>query len=105
MSITRNQPQQIATSNLDWQKAIVGKPEGVWMPPYVTAPKEKRTKFDTRLVRCRFIVYSDHSGRVLVSRDAQFMEDVFDGGRRNDVLDEVPIALEDDDEVTDESSQ
>ncbi|POM66197.1 Putative retroelement, partial [Phytophthora palmivora] len=59
---------------------------------YVTVPKEKRT-FDARSVRCRFLGYSEHekayrfeeikSGRVLVSRDAQFMEDVFDGGRRN----------------------
>ena len=56
-------------------------------------PKEKRIKLDAQAVRCRFFGYSKHeeayrfeeikSDRVLVSRDAQFMEDVFDGGRRS----------------------
>uniref|UniRef100_H3HA27 Integrase catalytic domain-containing protein n=1 Tax=Phytophthora ramorum TaxID=164328 RepID=H3HA27_PHYRM len=60
---------------------------------YVHVPKAKRTKFDARSVRCRFLGYSEHekayrfeeleSSRVLVSRDAQFMEDVFDSGRRD----------------------
>ncbi|POM66843.1 Integrase catalytic core protein [Phytophthora palmivora] len=60
---------------------------------YVTVPKEKRTKFDARPARCRFLENSEHekvylfeeskTGRVLVSRGARFMEDVFDGGRRN----------------------
>jgi transposase InsO family protein len=79
---------------------------------YVTVPKEKRTKFDARSVRCRFLGYSEHekayrfeeleSGRVLVSRDAQFMEDVFDGGRRS-YDQEVVVELQDE-EVTDQDS-
>ena len=68
---------------------------------YVHVPKEKRSKFDARSVRCRFIGYADHekayrfeeikSGRVLVSRDAQFMEDVFDSGRRDYAQDEIVL--------------
>ncbi|KAJ8566600.1 hypothetical protein ON010_g6522 [Phytophthora cinnamomi] len=46
------------------------------------------------------------SGRVLVSRDAQFMEDVFDGGRRKYATKEVVIGLpdEDDEDATDEET-
>ncbi|PSD62998.1 hypothetical protein C7G80_19275, partial [Acinetobacter nosocomialis] len=72
---------------------------------YVTVPKEKRTKFDARSVRCRFLGYSEHekayrfeemkSGRVLVNRDAQFMEDVFDGGRRKLDQEEAVVELRD----------
>ncbi|GMF72324.1 unnamed protein product [Phytophthora fragariaefolia] len=72
---------------------------------YVTVPKEKRTKFDARSVRCRFLAYSEHekayrfeemkSGRVLVNRDAQFMEDVFDGGRRRLDQEEAVVELRD----------
>ncbi|KAG6615789.1 gag-pol polyprotein [Phytophthora cinnamomi] len=83
---------------------------------YVLVPKAKRTKFDARSVRCRFLGYSEHekayrfeeieSGRVLVSRDAQFMEDVFDGGRRKYATKEVVIGLpdEDDEDATDEET-
>uniref|UniRef100_A0AAV1UIH7 Reverse transcriptase Ty1/copia-type domain-containing protein n=1 Tax=Peronospora matthiolae TaxID=2874970 RepID=A0AAV1UIH7_9STRA len=42
------------------------------------------------------------SGRVLVSRDAHFMEDVFDSGRRDYVKAEV--VLEDEESSTDEDS-
>ncbi|KAG2955346.1 hypothetical protein PC118_g24752 [Phytophthora cactorum] len=79
---------------------------------YVHVPKEKRTKFDARSVRCRFLGYSEHekayrfeeleSGRVLVSRDAQFMEDVFDGGRRDYHQREVVVIQ--DEETTDQDS-
>ncbi|CAI5721934.1 unnamed protein product [Peronospora destructor] len=56
---------------------------------YVTVPKQKLTKFDARVVLCRFLDLEHEKayqfqeikgGRVPVSRDAQFMEDVFDGG-------------------------
>ncbi|OWY97079.1 Copia protein [Phytophthora megakarya] len=65
-------------------------------------------------MRCRFLGYSDHekayrfeeldSGRVFVSRDTQFMEDVFDGGRREYTSKEVTVVLqdEDDEDSTDE---
>lgn len=79
---------------------------------YVTVPKDKRAKFDARSVRCRLIGYMDHekayrfeeleSGRVLISRDAQFMEDVFDIGKRNYCQEVVYIHDED---TTDEESQ
>uniref|UniRef100_A0AAV1U2T2 Reverse transcriptase Ty1/copia-type domain-containing protein n=1 Tax=Peronospora matthiolae TaxID=2874970 RepID=A0AAV1U2T2_9STRA len=58
---------------------------------YVHVPKEKRSKLDARSTLCRFLGYSDHekayrfeeisSSRILVSRDAQFMEDTFDSGK------------------------
>ena len=76
---------------------------------YVHVPKPKRSKLDARSVHCRFIGYSDHekayrfeeirSGRVLVSRDAQFMENIFDSGRRDYVPDE---AILEDDQLTKE---
>ncbi|POM70162.1 Hypothetical protein PHPALM_13445, partial [Phytophthora palmivora] len=43
------------------------------------------------------------SGRVLVSRDAQFMEDVFDGGRRN-FGEDVVVVLRDEDATDQEES-
>lgn len=71
---------------------------------FVTVPKEKRTKFDARSVRCRFLGYSEHekayrfeeveSGRVLVSRDAKFMEDTFDSGRRGLRYNEVVVQVD-----------
>uniref|UniRef100_H3HA05 Integrase catalytic domain-containing protein n=1 Tax=Phytophthora ramorum TaxID=164328 RepID=H3HA05_PHYRM len=79
---------------------------------YVHVPKAKRTKFDARSVRCRFLGYSEHekayrfeeleSSRVLVSRDAQFMEDVFDSGRRDYHQREVVVIQ--DEEATDQDS-
>uniref|UniRef100_H3H749 Integrase catalytic domain-containing protein n=1 Tax=Phytophthora ramorum TaxID=164328 RepID=H3H749_PHYRM len=79
---------------------------------YVHVPKTKRTKFDARSVRCRFLGYSEHekayrfeeleSSRVLVSRDAQFMEDVFDSGRRDYHQREVVVIQ--DEETTDQDS-
>ncbi|CAI5728373.1 unnamed protein product [Peronospora farinosa] len=58
---------------------------------YVHVPKEKSSKLDARSTLCRFLGYSDHekayrfeeisSSRILVSRDAQFMEDMFDSGK------------------------
>ena len=68
---------------------------------FVTVPKEKRSKFDARSVRCRFLGFSEHekayrfeevdSNRVLVSRDAKFMEDTFDGEGRNCRYNEVVV--------------
>jgi len=59
----------------------------------VHVPSAKRLKLDARSTRCRFLGYSEHekayrfedvaSGRVFVSRDAKFMEDVFDDGQRH----------------------
>ena len=43
------------------------------------------------------------SGRVLVSRDAQFMEDVFDGGRRS-YDEEVIVDLQEEAETTDQET-
>ena len=58
---------------------------------FVHIPKEKRSKLDAKAVLCRFLGYSEHqktyrfeelsTGRVVMSRDAQFKEDTFDGGR------------------------
>ncbi|KAF1318440.1 Gag-pol polyprotein, partial [Globisporangium splendens] len=60
---------------------------------YVHVPSAKRLKLDARSTRCRFLGYSEHekayrfediaSGRVFVSRDAKFMEDIFDDGQRH----------------------
>uniref|UniRef100_A0AAV1T8D3 Uncharacterized protein n=1 Tax=Peronospora matthiolae TaxID=2874970 RepID=A0AAV1T8D3_9STRA len=71
---------------------------------YVHVPKPKRSKLDARSIQCRFIGYSDHekayrfeeikSRRVLVSRDAQFMENVFDSGRRDYVQDGAVVEEE-----------
>ncbi|KAG2758626.1 hypothetical protein Pcac1_g29253 [Phytophthora cactorum] len=81
---------------------------------YVHVPKEKRSKFDSKSVRCRFVGYSEHekayrfeeleSGRVLINRDAQFMEDVFDGGRREYAPKEVLVDLHDEDATDEEVS-
>uniref|UniRef100_H3H842 Integrase catalytic domain-containing protein n=1 Tax=Phytophthora ramorum TaxID=164328 RepID=H3H842_PHYRM len=81
---------------------------------YVHVPKAKRTKFDARSVRCRFLGYSEHekayrfeeleSSRVLVSRDAQFMEDVFDSGRRGYHQREV-VVIQDEEATVQDSSQ
>ncbi|TYZ63974.1 hypothetical protein PybrP1_002805, partial [[Pythium] brassicae (nom. inval.)] len=59
---------------------------------FVHVPSPKRQKLDARATRCRFVGYSEHekayrfedieTGRVFVSRDAKFMEDEFDDGRR-----------------------
>ena len=59
---------------------------------YVRVSKEKRSNFDARSVHCRFLCYSEHekayrfedigNGRVMTSRDARFMEEVFDHVKR-----------------------
>ena len=64
---------------------------------YMHVPKEKRSKFDARATLCRFLGYSDRekayrfeemsSTRILVSRDAQFMEDTFDSGKYAKTID------------------
>ena len=84
---------------------------------YVHVPKPKRSKLDARSIQCRFIGYSDHekayrfeeikSGRVLVSRDALFMENVFDSGKRDYLQDGFVVedeALLDDEDVPMEDS-
>ncbi|OWZ15093.1 Gag-pol Polyprotein [Phytophthora megakarya] len=75
---------------------------------YVHVPKEKRSKLDARSMRCRFLGYSDHekayrfeeldSGRMFVTRDAQFMEDIFDGGKREHTSNHVTVVLQDEDD-------
>ena len=76
---------------------------------YVHIPKEKRSKFDARSVRCRFLGYSEHekayrfedidNGRVITSRDARFMEDVFDHVKRSGT-----VAVQDEEVVEEPSS-
>ena len=78
----------------------------------MTVSEQKRIKLDARVVKCWFIGYSKRekayrfedikSGRVLVSRDAQFMEDVFDGGRRG--YNEAVIVDQNEEETTDQES-
>ena len=68
---------------------------------YMNMPNPKRSKIDVRSIQCRFIGYSDHeksyrfeeikSRRVLASRDARFMEKVFDSGRRDYFQDEAIV--------------
>ncbi|KAF1318429.1 Integrase catalytic core protein, partial [Globisporangium splendens] len=77
---------------------------------YVHVPSEKRSKLDARSVLCRFLGYSDHekayrfeelsSGRIVVSRDAQFMEDTFDSGKRTQIGSKA-VEFRDADEATD----
>ena len=86
---------------MDREKPLLANLKVFGCHAYVHVPKEKRSKFDARSVRCRFIGYADHekayrfeeikSGRVLVSRDAQLMEDVFDSGRRDYAQDEIVL--------------
>uniref|UniRef100_A0AAV1UXI3 Integrase catalytic domain-containing protein n=1 Tax=Peronospora matthiolae TaxID=2874970 RepID=A0AAV1UXI3_9STRA len=76
------------------KKPLFSNPKVSGCHAYVTVPKQNRTKFDAQSVYCRFIGCSEHekayrfeeikSRRVLVSRDAKFMEDVFDSGRRTE---------------------
>lgn len=68
---------------------------------YVHVTKPKWSKLDARSIHCRFIGYSDYekayrfevikSRRVQVSRDAQFMENVFDSERREYLQDEAIV--------------
>ncbi|KAF1328946.1 Gag-pol polyprotein, partial [Globisporangium splendens] len=77
---------------------------------YVHVPSEKRSKLGARSVLCRFLGYSDHekayrfeelsSGRIVVSRDAQFMEDTFDSGKRTQIGSKA-VEFRDADEATD----
>jgi transposase InsO family protein len=77
---------------------------------YVHVPSEKRSKLDARSVLCRFLGYSDHekayrfeelsTGRTIVSRDAQFMEDTFDSGKHDYATTEA-VAFRNDDGATD----
>ena len=58
---------------------------------YVQVPKQKRSKFDARSKRCRFLGYSEHGKsyrfkdiekrRVMKNRDARFMEEVLNHGK------------------------
>ena len=71
-----------------------------------------RSKFGAWSVRCWFLGYSKHeeayrfekmnSNCVLVIRDAKFIEDTFDGGRR--VRRNNEVVVQDDDEETDQDS-
>ncbi|CAI5717293.1 unnamed protein product [Hyaloperonospora brassicae] len=78
---------------------------------YVHIPREKRSKLDARSVLCLFLGYSDHekayrfeelsSSRIVVSRDAQFMEYTFDSGKRGQVGSSTSVKIADVDEATD----
>ena len=75
---------------------------------FVHIPKEKRSKVDAKAVLCRFLVYSEHqktylfkelsTGRVVMSRDAQFKEDTFDSVRADYGYKNNIIEIQDDDE-------
>ena len=77
---------------------------------YVHVPKEKRLKLDPRATLCRFLGYSEHekayrfedlsSGRIIISRDAKFMEDTFTSGKYGQALDSV-TEFQDGNDVTD----
>ena len=81
------------------------------MRMHMHVPREKRSKLDPRAMLCRFLGYSDHekayrfeelsSIRIVVSRDAQFMEDTFDGVKRT-FDDRKMVELCDDDAIPDE---
>ena len=72
--------------------------------------RKKRSKFDVQSVCCQFFGYSEHqkvyrfeeveSDHLLVSCDAKFMTDMYDGGRRDLLYNEVVV--QDDDEATDQ---
>ena len=59
---------------------------------YVRVPIKKGSKLDARSTLCRFLRFLNHekayrfeelsSSWILVSRDAQFMEDTFESGKR-----------------------
>lgn len=78
---------------------------------YVHVPSAKRLKLDARSTLCRFLGYSEHekayrfedisSGRIVVSRDAEFMEDVFDGDRQKITLLPKYADINSPDEMTD----
>ena len=77
---------------------------------YVHVPKEKRLKLDPRATLCHFLGYSEHekayrfedlsSGRIIISRDAKFMEDTFTCGKYGQALDSV-TEFQDGNDVTD----
>ena len=77
---------------------------------YVHVPKEKRLKLDPRATLCHFLGYSEHekayrfedlsSGRIIISRDAKFMEDTFTSGKYGQALDSV-TEFQDGNDVTD----
>ena len=71
---------------------------------YVHVPKEKQSKVDPISSLCRFLGYSDQEKayrfeeistcRIIVSREAQFMEDTFNNGKREPVTTK-PVELRD----------
>ena len=77
---------------------------------YVHVPIKKGSKLDARSTLCRFLGYSDHekayrfeelsSSQILVSRDAQFMEDTFDSGKRVQAHDSKAVKYCDANEAT-----
>ncbi|CEG49028.1 retrovirus-related pol polyprotein from transposon tnt 1-94 [Plasmopara halstedii] len=71
---------------------------------FVTVPKEKRSKLDARAKLCRFVGYSEHekacrfedvkTGRICISRDTKFLENVFDSGSQDYFQDQVADDVE-----------
>ena len=89
---------------------------------YFQVPKQKRSKFDARSVRCRYLGYSEHekayrfedieNHRVMTSREARFIEDVFNHGKRSStvvfqdemVVDETSSQTDETDQDTDDAA-
>ena len=83
---------------------------------YVHVPREKRSKLDSKSSLCRFLGYAEHeksyrfeevsTGKIKVSRDAQFKEDTFEDGVRDYkgemIIDDLQDQEGKEDENTDE---
>ena len=77
---------------------------------YVHVPSKKKMKLDTRSTLCRFLRFLNHekayrfeelsSSWILVSRDAQFMEDTFESGKRVQASDSKAVKYFDANEET-----
>ena len=71
---------------------------------YVLVPKEKQSKLDPRSSLCRYLGYLEHekaycfeeisTRRIIVSRDAQFMDDTFENGKR-EIVTTKPVEFRD----------
>ena len=104
-AISQNKsPHQIWTN----KKPILANLKVFGCHAYVHVPQEKRSKLDSKASLCRFLGYSEHTksyrfeevstGRLTVSRDAQFRENTFDGGIREFSPDPTTIDLQEQDE-------
>ena len=75
---------------------------------YVHVPQEKRSKLDSKSSLCRFLGYAEHqksyrfeevsTGRITISRDAQFKENTFDEGARDYKGEMTTVDIQDQDD-------